>query len=74
MINATPAYTSTAATVTQPTFTAEFTGTSKSVTPSVATTTSAAGTDGSVTVASETIAPTFTSSSKTAQVTFGVNT
>lgn len=73
MINATPAYTSTAATVTQPTFTAEFTGTSKSVTPSVATTVSAAGTDGAVTVASETITPTFTSSSKTAQVTFGVN-
>lgn len=74
IINATPAYTSTAATVTQPTFTAEFTGTSKSVTPTVATTVSAAGTDGSVTVASETIAPTFTSSTKTPSVTFGVNT
>ena len=73
MINATPSSTSTAATVTQPTFTGSFSGTSKSVTPSVATTVSAAGTDGSVTVASETIAPTFTSSEKTAQVTFGVN-
>ena len=73
MINATPAFTSTAATVTQPTFTAAFTGTSKSVTPAAATTTQAAGTDGSVTVASETIAPTFQSSAKTANVSFGVN-
>lgn len=73
MINATPAYTSTAATMTQPTFTGSFSGTSKSVTPTVATTTSAAGTDGSVTVASESITPTFTSSEKTANVTFGVN-
>ena len=73
MINATPSSTATAATVTQPTFTGSFSGTSKSVTPSVATTVSAAGTDGSVTVASETIAPTFESSSKTANVTFGVN-
>ena len=74
VISATPTYTAAdAATMTQPTFTAEFTGTSKSVTPTVATTISAAGTDGSVTVASETIAPTFTSSEKTANVTFGVN-
>ena len=73
MINATPAFTSTAATMTQPTFTAEFTGTSKSVTPAVATTVSAAGTDGSVTVSSETITPTFESSAKTANVSFGVN-
>ncbi len=73
MINATPSSTSTAATMTQPTFTGSFSGTSKSVTPTVATTKNAAGTDGSVTVASETIAPTFTSSEKTAQVTFGVN-
>ena len=70
MINATPAYTSTAATMTQPTFTAEFTGTSKSVTPAVATTVNAAGTDGSVTVASETITPTAVSTEKTATVTF----
>lgn len=73
MINATPAYTSTAATMTQPTFTGSFSGTSKSVTPTVATTVSAAGTNGSITVASETITPTFTSSEKTANVTFGVN-
>jgi len=66
MINATPGYTTTAATVTQPTFTGSFSGTSKSVTPTVATTVSAAGTDGSVTVASESITPTFTSSEKTA--------
>lgn len=73
IINASPSHTSTSATVTQPTFTGSFSGTSKSVTPTVATTTSAAGTDGSVTVASETITPTFTSSAKTANVTFGVS-
>ena len=73
LISATPSTTATAATMTQPTFTGSFTGTSKSVTPTVATTISAAGTDGSVTVASETIAPTFTSSAKTANVTFGNN-
>ena len=71
MINATPAYTSTSATVTQPTFTGSFSGTSKSVTPTVATTTSAAGTDASVTVSSETITPTFNNTSKTVNVTFG---
>ena len=73
MINATPAYTSASATMTQPTFTGNFSGTSKSVTPTVKTTVSAAGTDGEVTVSSETIAPTFTSSEKTANVVFGVN-
>lgn len=73
IISATPTYTSTSATMTQPTFTGSFSGTSKSVTPTVATTVSAAGTDGEVTVASETITPTFTSSAKTANVTFGVN-
>ncbi len=73
MINATPAFTSTAATVTQPTFSAEFTGTSKNVTPVAATTVQAAGTDGKVTVASETITPTLTGSEKTASVTFGNN-
>lgn len=70
ILSASPAYTSTAATVTQPTFTAEFTGTSKSVTPAVATTVSAAGTDGSVTVASESITPSATSTEKTVSVTF----
>lgn len=73
VLAATPSFTSTAADVTQPTFTAAFTGTSKSVTPSVATTVNAAGTDGEVTVASETITPTATSTEKTVQVTFGVN-
>lgn len=73
VISATPNTTSTAATVTQPTFTGSFTGTSKSVTPAVATTVSAAGTDGSVTVASETITPTATSTEKTIQVAFGTN-
>ena len=73
VISATPTYTTSDATVTQPTFTASFSGTSKSVTPTVATTVQAAGTNGKVTVASESITPTFTSSAKTAQVTFGVN-
>ena len=73
VLSAQPSYTATAATMTQPTFTAEFTGTSKSVTPSVATTVSAAGTDGSVTVASETITPSATSTEKTVSVTFGNN-
>lgn len=70
VISATPTYTATAATMTQPTFTAEFTGTSKSVTPAVATTVSAAGTDGQVVVASETITPTLTSTQKSANVSF----
>lgn len=70
VLSAAPAYTSTAASMTQPTFSAEFTGTSKSVTPAVATTVQAAGTDGSVTVASETITPDFNSTEKTVSVTF----
>ena len=70
MLNATPTYTSADATVTQPTFTGSFTGTSKSVTPTVKTTVSAAGTDGSVTVASENITPAFTATEKTATVAF----
>ena len=53
VLSAQPSYTATAATMTQPTFSAEFTGTSKSVTPAVATTVQAAGTDGAVTVTSE---------------------
>ena len=73
VLAATPSYTATSATVTQPTFTAAFEGTSKSVTPAVATTVQAAGTDGAVTVASETITPTATSSEKTYNVAFGVN-
>ena len=70
VLSAAPAYTSTAATVTQPTFTASFEGTAKSVTPAVATTVSAAGTDGKITVASEEITPAFTATEKTATVTF----
>ena len=70
VLSAQPSYTATAATMTQPTFTAEFTGTSKSVTPAVATTVQAAGTDGEVTVASETITPSATSTEKTVSVTF----
>jgi len=70
IINATPTYTASEATVTQPTFTAAFEGTSKSVTPTVATTVSAAGTDGKVTVASETITPTLQTSEKTPAVSF----
>lgn len=73
MLNATPTYTPADATMTQPTFTAAFEGTSKSVTPAVATSVKAAGTDGKVTVASESITPTAESSEKTLNVTFGVN-
>lgn len=73
VLSATPEHTATDATVTQPTFTGSFSGTSKTVTPTVATSNQAAGTNGSVTVSSETITPTFTSSAKTANVSFGVN-
>ena len=73
VLSAQPSYTATDATMTQPTFTGSFSGTSKSVTPSVATTVSAAGTDGSVTVTSETITPSATSTEKTVSVTFGNN-
>ena len=73
MLNATPTYTASDATMTQPTFTAAFTGTSKSVTPTVATTVQAAGTDGKVTVASEEITPTLQTSEKTVNVAFSAN-
>ncbi len=73
VLSATPTYSATDATMTQPTFTATFSGASKSVTPTVATTVSAAGTDGAVTVSAQTISVTFNSSEKTANVTFGVN-
>lgn len=73
VLSAQPSFTATDATVTQPTFTGSFSGTSKSVTPTVATTTSAAGVDGSVTVDSENITPQFTSSAKTINVVFGNN-
>lgn len=70
VLSASPAYTTTSATMTQPTFTADFTGTSKSVTPAVATTVSAAGTDGSITVTSSSVTPTANSTEKTVSVTF----
>lgn len=70
VLSASPSYTTTSATMTQPTFTADFTGTSKSVTPAVATTVSAAGTDGSVTVTSSSVTPTANSTEKTVSVTF----
>ena len=70
VLSASPSYTSTDATMTQPTFTGSFSGTSKSVTPSVATTVSAAGTDGSVTVTSSSVTPTANSTEKTVSVTF----
>ena len=70
VLSAAPSYTATAASVTQPTFTGSFTGTSKSVTPTVATTTSAMSSTASVTVDSENITPAFTATEKTATVTF----
>ena len=70
VLSASPSFTSTAAAMTQPTFTGSFTGTSKSVTPAVATTVSAAGTDGKVTVSSKNVTPTATSTEKTVSVTF----
>ena len=73
VLSAAPSYTSTAASVTQPTFTGSFTGTAASVTPTVATTTSAMSSTASVTVDSENITPAFTSSEKTVSVTFGNN-
>lgn len=70
VLSANPSFTTTSATMTQPTYTASFTGTSKSVTPGVATTVSAAGTDGSVTVDSKSVTPSATSTEKTVSVTF----
>ena len=68
VIGATATTAPTAASVTQPTFTAAFTGTAKSVTPEVASSTSAAGVDGKVTVASEEIKIKTNSSAKTIAV------
>ena len=61
-------YETASATVTQPTFTAEFTGTSKSVTPEVATTVNAAPSNATVTVASETKSITLKKTAKTITV------
>lgn len=70
VLSAQPSVTSTAATVTQPTYTASFSGTAASVTPTVATSVNAAPSDATVTVDSETITPTLTTSTKTENVTF----
>ena len=67
VIGATLAYETASATVTQPTFTAEFSGTSKSVTPTAATTSDALAT-GSITVASETKSLTLNKTDKTVTV------
>lgn len=61
-------YTDTAATVVQPTFTAKFSGTSKSVTPEVASTVNAAPSNATITVASETKSITLNKSAKTVTV------
>ena len=58
----------TAATVTQPVFTAAFTGTKKSVTPTVATTEDAQAPNGTITVATETITPVVTKKTSTVTV------
>lgn len=60
--------TETAATVTQPTYTAEFSGTAKSVTPAVATTKNAQAPSATVTVDSETIQITPVKTTKTVTV------
>lgn len=70
VLSATPAYTTADATITQPTFSGSFSGTSKTVTPTVATTESAAPANATVTVDSETITPSATSTEKTVSVTF----
>ena len=70
ILSASPSYTATDATVTQPTFTGSFSGTAKTVTPTVATSNQAAGTDGSVTVNSKSVTPSANSTEKTATVTF----
>lgn len=70
VLSATPAYTTADATITQPTFSGSFSGTSKTVTPAVATTVSAAPADATVTIDSETITPSATSAEKTVSVTF----
>ncbi len=71
VLSAAPAYTTTDATVTQPTFSGSFTGTSKNVTPTAATTSNAVGaSDATVTVDSKSVTPSATSTEKTVSVTF----
>lgn len=67
VLGATPAYETANAVVTQPTFTAEFSGTSASVTPTAATTSNALA-SGSVTVASETKSITLNKKNSTVTV------
>lgn len=67
VISATLGYETANATVTQPTYTAEFSGTSKSVTPTAATTSDALA-DGSITVATETKSLTLNKTDKTVTV------
>ena len=62
------AYETANATVTQPTFSAEFSGTSKSVTPIAATTVDAQAPGGTVTVTSDTVSLTLNKSNKTVTV------
>ena len=68
ILGASLAYTVDDATVTQPTFTAEFTGTSKSVTPSAATTAAVAQAGGKITVAEQNTAITHTTKKATVTV------
>ena len=68
ILGASLAYTVDNATVTQPTFTAEFTGTSKSVTPSAATTAAVAQAGGVITVAEQDTAITHTTKKATVTV------
>ena len=67
VISATLGYETANATVTQPTYTAEFSGTAKSVTPTAATTSDALA-DGSITVATETKSLTLNKTDKTVTV------
>lgn len=67
VLGANPAFETANAVVTQPTFTAEFSGTAKSVTPTAATTSDALA-DGSITVATETKSLTLNKTDKTITV------
>ena len=68
VIGANVAHETTAATVTQPTFTATFTGTTKNVTPTVASTENAQAPSGQVTVGTDTVAITLKKKSATVTV------
>lgn len=68
VLGASLGYETTSANVTQPTFTADFAGTTKSVTPTVATTENAQAPDGTITVGTETVTPTLVKTDKTVTV------